>query len=338
MPGKLKYSKSTENLIKAVQLMAAEKGTSALELEQKLGLKRRTVFRLITSIKDELKFPVSVKREKSRGAARYYLPESCLSKISSLTVPRFSLSFNEILLLKYLFAHDTIFHDTEIAEDIQALKKKIDDYLPKDETEPSASQLDNFLAFSLTGLKSYEGKEDIIDTLMEALAHHISCRVSYRSPAKGVVKTYVIQPLKLVPHRGGLYVIVRIPKHDVINPLAVERIRKLELLKQVFTPPPDEKVNFMLNFAFDMTLGDPITAEIRFSPAVSPYILERRWSSRQTIKENKDGSCTLKITTSGKNDLLYWILSWGPEAKVLSPDSFRQSVKTAIEKMGEVYG
>jgi predicted DNA-binding transcriptional regulator YafY len=337
MPEEIVYNKNIAKIVKAVEMMADDKGTSIEELEEALAIKRRSIFRLIKTIKEEFNFPVAEKRVGFGGAARYFLSEDYITQLKSITMPRLSLSLNEAILLDFLFTNDTVFHDSEIQEDIGSLKKKITGFLPKSGDEELLSQLDGFFTSSLNTFKSYKGKEHIIDTIMEALSHHRSCKVSYHAFSSNTVKTYVIHPLKLLPHRGGLYVLVRIPKHDSINPLAVERIQSLELLEKTFNPPSDADLQSMLNLAFNLTLDDPITATIRFLPAIAPYIRERRWSNHQTLEDNDDGSCTLTITTSGRNDLLYWILSWGAQAEVLSPPSFRQQAKATIADMKKVY-
>jgi predicted DNA-binding transcriptional regulator YafY len=330
--------KNLPKLQKAVALMTGEQGATIGELEKALNIKRRSVFRLITTIDKELKFPVKSKREGFGGTVRYHLPGKYLSRLNKMVVPRLSLSLNELLLLNFLLAHDTVFRGTEIYEDMQSLKKKLNTFLPKEESiENSSINIGDIFTMPLHPEKSYKGKEHIIDTLMEALVCHKSCNVTYHAFSRNTVKTYPIQPLKLLHHRGGLYVLAKIPKHGSISPLAVERIQAVELLAKTFTPPSDDELKSLLAFSFDLTFDDPVTAVIRFSPRVAPYICEYRWSSRQSLEKHEDGSCTLTISTSGRNDLLYWILDWGEDAEVLSPESFRQLVTDTIKKMAKIY-
>jgi hypothetical protein len=110
--------------------------------------------------------------------------------------------------------------------------------------------------------------------------------------------------LKAFEHRGGLYLFARLPKHDIIRILAVDRILTAKLLDTTFVYPSDFDAESLLTSAFDLTLNDPITASIRFSPKDAPYVRERRWSDDQSIVDHGDGSCTLTLSTSGTRDLL----------------------------------
>lgn len=331
------YNKNLPKLIKIAELMSGEQGVSIEELEHSLNVKRRSIFRLIKTLEEDYDFPVNSKRKGFGGVVKYYLPGKYLSRLTKTAVPRLSLNFNEVILLQFLLSHDSIFKDTKIFDDIQSLKKKLNNFLPKETAINSQLSTTGFFITPSKFEKSYKGKENFISILMEALTNNKSCKVTYHASSKGTVKTYTIYPLKILNHRGGLYIIAKIPKHDSIVPLAIERIQSLELLSKVFIPPPDIEIKSLIDLAFDLTFDDPITAKIHFSSKIAPYISERRWSNRQSLENHKDGSCTLTITTTGRNDLMYWILSWGSDAEVLSPDFFRKMVSDKIEQMKEVY-
>jgi predicted DNA-binding transcriptional regulator YafY len=333
-------SKNIPRLIKAVELMTAEKGVTIDELEQALNIKRRSVYRLIKTLEDRLHFPVSSKREGFGGVVKYRLPGNYLAKLNKMAVPRISLSKNEVRLMQFFLAHDTVFQGTQIYEDAQMLKRKLQNFLPK-KTKAASSNWTSSTIFAMphNAVKSYKGKEHIIYTLIEAASNTISCNITYNVFKKDPPKTYAIDPLKFIHHRGGLYIIVRIPKHDNIIALAIERIETIEVSSKTFIPVEDDKINSLLNLAFDLTFDDLdlIRAVIHFTPRVAPYIAERRWSGRQELELHKDGSCTLTITTIGKIDLISWLLSWGPDARVISPDFFRRQIEEKIKAMHAVY-
>jgi len=330
-------NKNLPKLIKIVELMTGEHGVSIEELEHSLGVKRRSVFRLIKTLEEDFDFPVKVKRKDFGGVVKYFLPAKCLSKLTKMAVPSLSLNYGEVTMLQILLAHDTIFKDTKMFDDIKSLKKKLNNFLPKEQVINSQLSNTNFFISSSKTNKSYKGKEQIISDLKEAITEYKSCKVTYHAIYTGTVKTYVIHPLKILEHQGGFYVIVKVPKHDSIVSLAIERIQSLELLNKKFYPLSDSEIKMLIEMAFNLNFQDPITAKIRFSSKAAPFISERRWSNRQSIENHKDGSCTLTLTTSGKNDLMNWILSWGSDAEVLSPDFFRKMAAEKIEQMRKKY-
>lgn len=59
---------------------------------------------------------------------------------------------------------------------------------------------------------------------------------------------------------------------------------------------------------------------------VATYIKERLWHPSQTIRERPDGSVDLALTTTGRQELVRWILSWTPEVRVLAPVDLKQRI------------
>ena len=78
--------------------------------------------------------------------------------------------------------------------------------------------------------------------------------------------------------------------------------------------------------AFDIVFDDPVKVSVWFSPDQARYIKERKWSPKQEILEQEDGSIVLKMETSGWWDVKRWVLSYGSHAKVLEPEELRKEV------------
>ena len=73
------------------------------------------------------------------------------------------------------------------------------------------------------GHKPYEDAREILENLHDAILKRRVCWVSYRSPWAESARQYNIEPLHLLTHRGGLYVISRMPRYDQLITQAVDR-------------------------------------------------------------------------------------------------------------------
>jgi predicted DNA-binding transcriptional regulator YafY len=78
--------------------------------------------------------------------------------------------------------------------------------------------------------------------------------------------------------------------------------------------------------------GETFEASIHFSAKIAPIIQERTWHQNQEIDAQNDGSLILKFKTNQKEEVLYWISAWGPEATLLSPDFLVQAYQERLEK------
>ena len=60
------------------------------------------------------------------------------------------------------------------------------------------------------------------------------------------------------------------------------------------------------------------------------YITERQWHSSQKIRRHADGRIELSMVTTGRKELIRWILSWMPDVKVLQSESLHDRI---VEKL-----
>jgi predicted DNA-binding transcriptional regulator YafY len=334
------YGKNISKILRAIDLLARSQGASNKELASHLGLSMRSVFRLLSTLQD-LGFPLTDQREAFGGETRHYLLEAFVKKLPNISVPQVALTPRESLFLYFLIARDSIFADSEVERDLSSLRAKLAAILPATTTSLSggrlARPLSSLFTSSPNGLKSYSGHDAILDSILDGLEQLRALHITYASPSRQTTKSYQVHPLKAFEHRGGLYLFARLPKHDIIRILAVDRILTAKLLDTTFVYPSDFDAESLLTSAFDLTLNDPITASIRFSPKDAPYVRERRWSDDQSIVDHGDGSCTLTLSTSGTRDLLRWLLSFGSGAEVLSPPELRDALREEAVKLASLY-
>lgn len=336
------YFRNVSKILRAIDLLARPQGVSNKELASHLGLSIRSVFRLLATLSD-FGFPITDERTGYGSETRHYLHESYTQKLPNIRLPQINLSPREYLFLCFLLARDSIFADSEVERDLSSLKTKLTILLPAPSpVVPSGrpcspQQLAARFTSSPNGYKSYAGHDAVLDTVLDGLEQLRAMHITYYSPSHKTTKSYTVHPLKLFEHRGGIYLFVRLPKHDIIRILAVDRIKTAKLLDAAFAYPRDFDAEALLANAFDLTLDDPISASIRFSAREAPYVSERHWSVDQRIEEHPDGSCTLTLSTSGTRDLLRWLLSFGSGAEILSPPELRDALYAEAIKLANLY-
>lgn len=137
---------------------------------------------------------------------------------------------------------------------------------------------------------------------------------------------------------GGLYLFVRIPAFDTIRTLAVERIQTIELGTETFVMPKNFDPRERINSAFQITYDEPIDVAIRFAKSVAKYIEERQWAPGQKLERAPDGSVVLRLSTSGRKEILMWVLSFGADAVVLEPPELRSEVADIAARVAQNYG
>jgi predicted DNA-binding transcriptional regulator YafY len=323
------------NLIKAVDLMARPDGISINELSLELGINRRAVYRLIETL-ESMQFPIYNDNSESGRDKPWRLQSEYVKKMPNISVPELKLTFTEMLALYLLKGETSIYKGTRLEAEAQSAFDKISAFLPP----PVFKQLNKIKTLFIPQskfAKDYSGKEEIIDVLADAILKQKICMVSYFSFYDEKEKQYLIEPLHFFESNGGMYIFVRVPKHDSIRTLAVERIQKLDKSEETFAYPDNFDPEKLLESSFDIIYDDPVAIRLWVSPGQAKYIRERRFFQTQTITENDDGSLILSIETSGRDDLKRWVLSLGAEAVVLEPETLKAEITKDLKQLLKRY-
>ena len=159
--------------------------------------------------------------------------------------------------------------------------------------------------------------------------------MKYFSMSSGREKDYLIEPYRLVYSVGGMYLLAFVPEYKALRTFSIDRIRKVSLLEERFTPAeiPDGAFAHSLG----VNEGTPEHIEIAFEPRIAPYVRERRWHPSQQNTERKDGGVVLTLDVCNDWALRSWILSFGRLARVLAPASLETQIKDEVDRAAERY-
>jgi predicted DNA-binding transcriptional regulator YafY len=170
----------------------------------------------------------------------------------------------------------------------------------------------------------------IVARALEATLHHRVASLTYHSRASERTKQYAIHPYRLAYAQGGLYLLAYVPEYQEVRTFAVERIHDISLLEEHFTPIeelPDEAFPHSMG----VHSGSPEAVEIEFQSAISDYVRSREWHPSQRLSEQPDASVVMNLHVCVDQALHSWILSFGPFARVRSPEYLATTIAKQLE-------
>ena len=182
---------------------------------------------------------------------------------------------------------------------------------------------------------SAKAEREHIARLLDATLHHRRATMNYFSMSSGVEKEYVIEPYRMVYSAGGMYLFAFVPAYKEFRTFSVDRIRKLSLHEERFTPTAIPEAAF--EHSLGVNEGPPEHIEIAFEPRIAPYIRERQWHPSQTHADRKDGGVIISLDVCNDWALRGWILSFGPLATVIAPPALKKQIKDEIERAAQRY-
>ena len=182
-----------------------------------------------------------------------------------------------------------------------------------------------------------EGRQQqIIARALEATLHHRQATLTYYSRSSERTKSYLVHPYRLAYAQGGLYLLAHVPEYNEVRTFAVERIDDITLLEERFTPADD-----LPDQAFPHSLGvhsgPPETVMIEFAASVADYVRAREWHQSQVWSVGEEGRLVLTLQVCIDQALRSWILSFGPLARVMGPDSLASEIAGQIEQARILY-
>lgn len=329
------WARHLVKILKAVEILSRPGGATMDELREGLEVDRRTAYRLRDTL-EELNFPIFEDNSNLDGRKRFRFDDGYLKKLPNLHIPDLNLSLSEVIALYFIRGNARMYKGTDIEKNIESAFSKLDAFMP-DRMSEQVDKVKTLFTSSTRFAKDYSDKQDVIDTLTDAVFRRLTCTVHYHSFHDDQTKKFRIDPLRFFERDGGLYLFTRTTDYGHIRVLAVERIADLEISADTFLPPEQFDPDTMLEGAFGIVYDEPVELKLAFTADTARYIKERRWANDQVITGQADGSVILEIKTSGWFEVKKWILSFGRCVEVLEPQKMREEIRQEFAEAVKAY-
>lgn len=209
---------------------------------------------------------------------------------------------------------------------------------------PSAIDYLKKLAASLhattVGASDYTRRGELIDLLMIAIEDHLVSLIVYQSDRSTEPVEQEVYPQGFVYHRGSLYLIAWSSRRGEIRTYKMDRIEDVHSTKLPATIPEDFDLAEWLEHSFGVFRSNSTelqTIRIHFTREVARYVQESRWHGSQQLSVQKDGSLIAEFRLTDTQEIKRWIMSFGPNAKVLEPQQLVEDIQRDLASMTAAY-
>jgi predicted DNA-binding transcriptional regulator YafY len=303
-------------------------GLTIDELGALSGVTTRTIRRDLQAL-EEAGFPLFDDRSLDDGRTRWKVNGQAFKGVSAgLTVSELCALYFSRTLVASLSA-------TPFKDDVESAFEKLSAGL----TPHMRQFLDNLPRVIATKPDPLRRRLDsgnplqqrIVARLLEATLHSRQSQITYYSQSSDRTKEYLVHPYRLAYAQGGLYLLAYVPEYEEVRTFAIERIQNVSVLEDRFAPIED-----LPEAAFPHSLGvhsgPPERIEIEFQPAVAGYVRAREWHPSQQLEESRGGELTMLLDVCIDRALQGWILSFGPYARVKSPERLARAIARQLEE------
>jgi len=176
----------------------------------------------------------------------------------------------------------------------------------------------------------------LINQLYHAIVDTKRLRINYYS--ENSVSERVIDPYGLTFRGHAWYLVAFCHTRNDILMFRTNRIKTLAYTGKTFSYPSDFSLEEYMAKSWQVMKGEETEVLVKFDAKIAPLIKEVNWHPTQRIEDLPDGSIIYTVTVTGTKEISFWILSYGHEAEVISPESLREEIAAAARKMCQRYG
>lgn len=319
MAGK-QYRRS--QLIHELERLYTDRAWSDIELAERLGVDRTTVYKTRRFMEEELRLFFI---EEIRG--RYRLdPQHRLANIRLTPTEALALYLGGRRLQQ-----QTRTGQKPVATALEKLARALHQPMMANLIQAAQDILDQ---------EQDPRQVAVMEKIVEGWINGRKVRIWHRVP-HGDLRQYLVSPYQLEPAvwGDGVYLIGHSEHHDGLATFKVARIERATVTMDPFSIPIDFDSRSLLRHAWGVWHADhhPETVRLRFTHHVTPRVKESIWHPSQTIQDQPEGGCLWEAQITEIREIEPWVRGWGAEVEVLAPEALRDELKKTAGRLSRVY-
>ena len=314
-----------ERIIKMVTVMQSAKPLGPNELAKKMGVNKRSIYRDLNTLKT-----VGIPYHYNQQVRGYRIEETAF-------LPPLALKMSEALALLMAAEQVTGAAGLPLMASAQDAAIKIQSSLPIHVQQKCGSILDN-TSIRLPARARHEGLEKTFGTMQKAILHRRQVQVSYRSLFEGAFITPILSPYHLHYGQRAWYVIGHSSQHDSVRTFKLARMDQARLLAKRYVLEKPFRIQEYLGDAWSLIPeGKMYHVKVQFSKKVAKNVAEINWHRKQTLAWHHDGTLTYEVDVDGLGEIMWWVMSYGDQIKVLGPKLLKRRIIQMAQRMLKQY-
>jgi predicted DNA-binding transcriptional regulator YafY len=179
------------------------------------------------------------------------------------------------------------------------------------------------LHFVSRRFKDYKKKRTPLEHLLFCLKKDKLAEVHYRN-VEGRRSKHLVEPYAMVVYRTSLYLLGYSHSRKDMRTFMLDRISRVDSLKEGFKYPEDFDPDAYFANAFGITVDTPQQVVVIFDASEAQFVEEHIWHPQQKLEHLPDGRIKLTMKVSGIEAVLRWLMGFGANAEIVSPQGLRE--------------
>lgn len=177
---------------------------------------------------------------------------------------------------------------------------------------------------------------NFLTRLQDALVHKKVIEIEYFTNYQETINVRKVEPIGVYHSMGSWYLIAYCRLRQAYRNFRADRIRCLKMQEEVFEPR-DEKT--LKEHISEMMAGfclQPV--RVRFDQKIAKYIVREKYRYGFTQeREVVDNRVEMDFLTFDVSSFGRWLLMFGNEVEIISPDALQKTVQQLVENLHQHY-
>lgn len=332
MVGKMEKQNSREEKAKTFRILSIDKiirsGSypNATKLAKEFEVSRATIMRDLDFLRDRYQAPIEYDYFKK---GFYYTDDSFVIQNVLLNESEvFSIFAIQPLLEQY--------QNTPLEKSVKSIFSKLVDFMPQ-EVSVDSFFLSNKISFIPE--PKPEIRSGVFETVFKCIKKKLTLEFEYKGnkDKKGSVR--YADPLHIVCKNGDWYMLAFCHNHKEIRMFSLARIEDCDITKSSFSTPEGFDPEKFFDPAFGVwNSSKPLmNVELKFSPILQNYVLERKFHPSEEKKILEDGSVFVSFKTNQFTQIINWLMTFGKSVEVINPPELIDGIKKQAKEITELY-
>jgi len=312
--------KKSDRQLAYILLLQTGRCLTAEKLAEQFEVCKRTVYRDIQALSEA-------------GVPIVSLPGKGYGIMDSYYLPPIRLTVNEATGL-YIGSQMALRQtDASLRPDLHSAMLKIEAVLPT-ETQAQLGRLKESIHLEMGRRVGPDGETKFLAPISQAILEHQLLKLRYRAFYNDQVTKREVEPLWLLYYGSHWHLIGYCRLRKDLRDFRTDRIQDLETLELKVPPRPELSLAEFLG-KHDR-YRDVSEVTVKFSKRAARYAKE--WFHWLSFTEEDLGEYVLMtLLVENAEWMSWWLLSFGAEAEVISPECLRQQVRESARRIVELY-
>ena len=319
MEDKPRYSRVSDIIDLATFMASKIQGITINDIIERYHVSRRTAERMRDSLLNI--FPQIIEIETDEKHKHWGFSDYSIKEL-------IHFSSNEIANLEQLKRRTT---NKETQEHLEKTIAKLKTLSTKhlNSVENNVEMIMQSEGYALRQMPQYKISNETLITIREAIKNSKVVKGTYHN------KERFIESLGLI-YGEKIYLVARekAKGNDIYNYL-LHKFSDLSLTDKTFDRK-DFNLEEYNKQSFGVYHGEILNVKLLFDKEIAEEVLNYNFHPTQKVKQNEDGTVTVKFCASGDLSIMWHIFKWGTSVKILAPASLKKEytkmLKDILEK------